>query len=108
MWQNGPFNLWSLKQWGKSAVALLGTGTDRQYELLSKLKCEGYVLCLDADEAGRGGTYKLGKYLERKRKIVYVVDMLNGKDVNDLTQEQFANLYILTFLEWKHKYHFNF
>lgn len=102
----GPFNLWSLAQWGKSAVALLGTGTEYQYKLLSKVKCNGYVLCLDPDDAGRKGTNKIGKYLTRRHKLVYVVDMPVGYDVNDLTKEQYDVLEVLDFNIWQQKYNY--
>ena len=47
----GPFNLWSLSQWGKNGVALLGTGTKKQLEELLALKPSKYILALDPDEA---------------------------------------------------------
>lgn len=96
--------MWSLYQWGKSAIALLGTGTPYQYELLKNIKCNGYVLCLDPDEAGRHGTLKIGNYLQKYKKTIYVADMPVGKDVNDLTKEEFSLVTILTFNEWKIKY----
>lgn len=103
----GPFNLWSLAQWGKSAISLMGTGTQYQYRLLKDMKCCGYVLCLDPDAAGRKGTNKLGMYLTKFKKSVFVVDMPDGYDVNDLTKEQFSELFILRFDVWKQKYKFS-
>lgn len=47
----GPFNLWSLHQWGKYGVALLGTGTERQYKALSMIQTVNYILALDPDTA---------------------------------------------------------
>ena len=95
--------MWSLSQWGKSAIALLGTGTEYQYKLLSKLNCNGYVLCLDPDEAGRRGIKKIIKYLlKSKRKNIYVALMPDGKDVNDLTKEEFDTVSVVPYTEfWK-------
>ena len=85
-------------------MGLLGTGTDYQYNLLLKFKCNGYILCLDPDDAGRNGILKLGTLLFKKHKVVYVVDMPEGKDVNDLLKEQFDNITLLSFQEWKQRY----
>ena len=101
----GPFNLWSLAGWGKSAVAMLGTGTSYQYEQLKTLKVDGYVLALDPDNAGRKGTRKLAEYLQAiNKKRIYVCDLPNGKDINDLTQEEFKCCEVLTYKEWQNKY----
>lgn len=100
----GPFNLWSLYQYGKSGVALLGTGTQKQYNELLTLNCKDYVLALDGDSAGRSGTLKLGNFLNRHNKIVYVADVPIGQDINDMTTQQFKNMNILTFNEWKYIY----
>ena len=97
----GPFNLWSLKGWGKQGVALLGTGTESQYKELLNIECKGYVLALDPDDAGRNGTYKLGKYLMQHKKYnIYVALLPDGKDVNDLNEDEFRNTEIVSFNEW--------
>ena len=95
-----PFNLWSLSQWGKNVVALLGTGTETQYEQLAKIQCENYVLTLDPDEGGIKGTYRLGTYLSEYKKPIYVCIMPQGKDVNDLTYEQFCTVQVVPFKVW--------
>lgn len=100
----GPFNLWSLYQYGKSAVALLGTGTKKQYADLLKLRCNEFVLALDGDSAGRSGTLKLGKHLISNNKNVYVALVPNGQDINDMSEEQFRNMMVVTFDEWKNIY----
>lgn len=100
----GPFNLWSLNEYGKTGVALLGTGTLKQYKELLTLSCVDYVLALDGDDAGRKGISKLGNYLIKHNKKVFVADVPNNKDINDMTPEQFHNMNILTFSEWKYKY----
>lgn len=101
----GPFNLWSLKGWGKQGVALLGTGTEHQYQELLKINCKGYVLALDPDDAGRNGTIKIANFLKQNRKQnIYVLLLPNGKDVNDLTQEEFRTIPVVTYQEWRYLY----
>jgi DNA primase len=100
----GPFNLWSLYEYGKAGVALLGTGTQAQYKQLLEVKCNDYVLALDGDDAGRKGISKLGKFLQQNDKKVYVANVPDGQDINDMTPEQFKNMYIGTFNEWKSYY----
>jgi DNA primase len=76
--------------YGRQAVALFGTGSDWQIEQLNKIPQRHIVLALDGDEAGRKGTARLLKGL--KDKIVTVLKIPNGKDINDLTKEEFDNL----------------
>ena len=86
----GPFNMWSLSQWGKKSVAMLGTGTTYQYEQFKDLQVDGFVLALDPDSAGRNGTKKLAEYLQSIGKTkLYVYDLPEGKDVNDLSEDEF-------------------
>lgn len=98
----GPFNLWSLKVWNKTGVALLGTGTENQYKQLLNIDCLGYVLALDPDEAGIKGTYKLGEFLLNNNKHNINVSLIPfGKDVNDLQEEEFKNISVVTYKQWK-------
>lgn len=100
----GPFNLWSLYQYGKTGVALLGTGTNHQYMELLKINCLDYVLALDGDNAGHNGIKKLGNFLQDKHKKVYVACVPNAQDINDMTIEQFMYMEVLTFNQWKKLY----
>lgn len=101
----GPFNLWSLRGWGKQGVALLGTGTDFQYKQSLEINCNGFVLALDPDEAGRKGTLKLGNYLNQHGRFnIHVALIPEGKDVNDLTHDEFRNVQVIPFNQWKQKY----
>lgn len=77
--------------YGKYAVALNGTGTVKQYEQLKGIKCRKFICALDPDNAGRRGTDKIKKYLGRY-KIVTEYVIPTGKDINDLTKEEFDNL----------------
>lgn len=77
--------------YGKPALALNGTGTDYQIEQLKKLNVRKYILALDPDEAGRKGTVRLRNGLQGKKIITeYIIPP--GKDINDLTLDEFKNL----------------
>lgn len=65
------------------AVALLGTGTPYQYNILNKLPVRKYILAMDPDNAGNIATQKLRKNLSRS-KILTEYDIPIGKDLNDL------------------------
>lgn len=79
--------LWS---WGYEAIALFGTGSAHQINQLNNIRQRKIVLCLDGDNAGRIGTTKIKKALTNK--IVTYLMMPQGKDVNDLTKEEFEKL----------------
>lgn len=83
-------NALTLQSWGYPAVALLGTGTEYQYAQLKKANILKYNLCLDGDDAGRNGTKK---FIENfPHNFITVIKIPEGKDVNDLTKNQFENL----------------
>ena len=86
--QINALTLWS---WGYPAVALFGTGSQYQYDILNKCGIRHYILCFDGDEAGDKGILRFKKHI---RKDVFVSQKVipNNKDVNDLTKEQFDNL----------------
>lgn len=89
------FNALTLAVWGYNAIALMGTGSNYQYELINKLKFRTIHLCLDGDMAGRHGAIKLMKIID-KGKLVYNHLLPDGKDVNDLTKEEFLQVpYVL-------------
>lgn len=76
--------------YGRQAVALFGTGSSKQIETLKNIYPRRIILALDGDEAGRKGTQKIAKALDNK--IVSVLQLPNGKDINDLSKEEFENL----------------
>lgn len=80
--------LWSM---GYPAIALLGTGTKSQYEILKKSGIRRYHLALDGDLAGFRGSEKLIKGLGND-VLIDVIKIPKGKDVNDLTKEEFDSL----------------
>lgn len=84
-------NALTLAKWGYNAIALMGTGSNYQYELINRLPFRTIHLCLDGDMAGRHGTIKLMEKIDRS-KIVYNHPMYDGKDVNDLTKEEFLEI----------------
>ena len=75
-------------EYGYPAIALFGTGTSHQYNILNKSKIRRYILCFDGDEAGDKGTERFIKNI-RKDVFVDVIKIPRGKDVNDLTREEF-------------------
>ena len=77
--------------WGKYAIALNGTGSTTQVELLKKTPFRQFILALDPDNAGRRGTEKLIAALGR-HKILRTLPVPEGNDINTLTQEQFESL----------------
>lgn len=86
------FNALTSVRYGKPAVALLGTGTPYQIEQLKRLGVSNFILALDPDEGGRRGTVRLRKALKSCAVVWSYVGIPEGKDVNDLTEEEFNNL----------------
>ena len=88
------FNCLTLAKWGYNAIAMMGTGSNYQYKLINKLPFRTIHLCLDGDMAGRHGTIKLEEVID-KGKLVYVHPMPEGKDVNDLTKNEFEAIHCI-------------
>lgn len=77
--------------YGKPAVALLGLGTPYQFEQLKRLPCRKFIIALDGDEAGDRATLRIRKALSGVKLLTrYIVP--RGKDINDLSEEEFHNL----------------
>ena len=83
--------LWSL---GYPAVALFGTGTPYQYEILKRSGIRHYTLCFDGDEAGDKGTARFIKAMP-KDILISIKKLPRGKDCNDLTKEEFDALEVV-------------
>lgn len=79
-------------KYGKPAMAMIGTGNQRQYEILEKLPVREYILAFDPDEAGRKATERFRKNVHGKiiKELVYT----DERDINDL-QEEFLNCKII-------------
>lgn len=89
------FNALTCYVYGKPAVALLGTGNSYQIEQLKRLGVQEFILALDPDEAGKKGTERL-KYALKNVAIVWEFSGIpTGKDINDLTREEFENLELI-------------
>ena len=86
------FNALTCWVYGEYGVALMGTGDKFQYEQLKQVPCRTIIVALDPDEAGNKGAWKLKRAL--KNKTCYRAKVPYGKDINDLTKEEFDNLEI--------------
>ena len=75
-------------KYDKPAMALIGTGNRKQYEILNKLPVREYILAFDPDEAGIKATERFRKNVRGKiiKELVYP----DNRDINDL-QEEFLN-----------------
>ena len=79
-------------KYNKPSMAMIGTGNQKQYEILNKLPVREYILAFDPDEAGRKATERFKKYVYGKiiKELVYT----DNRDINDL-QEEFLNCKII-------------
>ena len=77
--------------YGKEAIALLGTGSSKQYEVLNKLGIRNYILAFDGDEAGKKGSIRFKKNVTSA--FITEMQLPSGKDINDLSKEEFELLY---------------
>lgn len=79
-------------KYDKPAMAMIGTGNKKQYEILNKLPVREYILAFDPDEAGRKATERFKKNVHGKiiKELVYP----DNRDINDL-QEEFLSCKII-------------
>ena len=79
-------------KYNKPAMAMIGTGNQKQYEILNKLPVREYILAFDPDEAGRKATERFRKNVHGKiiKELVYP----DNRDINDL-QEEFLSCKII-------------
>ena len=78
--------------YGIPAIALYGSGTTKeQMNVLNRSNILTFILMYDNDEAGRKGAEKFQKLI-RKDKLVFDIMMPKGRDVNDLSEEEFWSL----------------
>jgi DNA primase len=73
--------------YGREAIALFGTGSASQADILKNSNIRHFILALDPDTAGISGTNRLVKALDNK--LVSILPVPKGKDINDLTREEF-------------------
>lgn len=89
--QINALTLWS---WGIPAIALFGTGSKHQYEILNKSGIRVYHLAFDGDLAGQHGALRFKKAMN-KYVLVDVIEIPKDKDVNDLSKEEYLKLPII-------------
>lgn len=79
-------------KYNKPAMAMIGTGNQKQYEVLNRLPVREYILAFDPDEAGRKATERFRNNVHGKiiKELVYT----DNRDINDL-QEEFLNCKII-------------
>lgn len=86
------FNALTCYVYGKiPGVALFGTGAAHQYEILKKSGIRHYILAFDGDDAGDKGRRRFVENMKDYGFISYF-QIPRGKDLNDLTKEEFDNL----------------
>ena len=86
---------------GYSAVALLGMSmSKRQQELLSTLRTEEVVLCLDNDQAGINATEKSLTRLSTKCIVSSIQIPQEYKDVQDIRNKNELDRVIETRILW--------
>jgi hypothetical protein len=79
-------------KYNKPSMAMIGTGNQKQYEILNKLPVREYILAFDPDEAGRKAIERFRKNVHGKiiKELVYA----DNRDINDL-QEEFLKCKII-------------
>lgn len=83
-------NCLTLWGWGHQSIALFGLGTEFQYGVLRRSGIRRFVLCFDGDNAGNGGRERFAKNV--RNAVIECVELPRGKDVNDLSKEEFEAL----------------
>lgn len=96
-------NCLTLWKYGMPSIALFGTGTRHQYDILNRSSIRHYYLAFDGDEAGDKGIRRFLKAI-RKDVFVDIIMIPRGKDVNDLTEEEYDSLEIIGSDEWLARY----
>lgn len=84
------FNALTCEVYGRHAIALFGTGSEEQYKTLQKLNVRRYILMFDGDNAGRKAANRFKSNI--KDKLITDIIMPEGKDVNDLSKEEFDEI----------------
>jgi len=86
--QIDALTLWGF---GYPSIALFGTGGKKSYNRLKKSGIRIYHLCLDGDLAGRHGILRFIKNMPDD-VVIDIIQLPQGKDVNDLSKAEFDNL----------------
>lgn len=94
----------ALTAWGYGVpcVALLGTGSKHQFDILNKSGLRSYVTFFDNDDAGRKATANFNRKIRRDVSVINLFCNVEGKkDINDLTQEEFDSILASEGLNWR-------
>lgn len=86
------FNALTCWVYGKPAVALMGTGNSYQIQQLKELGVQEFILAFDPDDAGNKATEKLKRDLKHVAIVWSFEGIPMGKDINDLSKEEFDSL----------------
>lgn len=78
--------------YGKYAVALNGTGNEKQFKTLRNMPNRKFILATDMDEAGLKARERIRQSLGNKIVTEYVWDINVAKDINDMNKEYFDSL----------------
>ena len=81
------------------AVALFGTGSKQQYDILKTSGIRHYYLGFDGDLAGRHGIIRFIQNMP-KDTIIDIMLIPEGKDIADLSKEEFNSLQIIDKNDW--------
>lgn len=88
--QINALTLWG---WGYPAIAMLGTGSEVQYEKLKKSGVRHFILCFDGDLAGDKALQRFKFHMDDSVILSYK-KIPRGKDVNDMSKDEFDSLMI--------------
>lgn len=72
-------------------VALFGTGSTKQYDILKSSGIRHYILAFDGDDAGDKGRKRFVEAMKDYGFISYL-EIPRGKDLNDLSKDEFEAL----------------
>lgn len=76
--------------YGYQAIALFGTGSEYQLDLLNKSNIRHFILMFDGDSAGRKGAINFKKVVHNR--LITDILLPYGKDVNNLTIDEFNKI----------------
>lgn len=80
--------LWQI---GKYAVAMNGTGSEKQFEDLKNLPCRKIILATDSDNAGTKAREKI-RHNVRNKIITEIILPKGRKDIGECSDEELRNL----------------
>ena len=89
------FNCLTAVKYGQPAIALLGTGNSYQIQQLKELGIKNIILGFDPDNAGARATAKIKKALKNIAMVWTYEGIPEGKDINDLSYDEFKSLQIV-------------